>query len=214
MICEEARAAVLSGEDVSQYADHLARCHDCRAAIPEAERFRRALADPAIWEEPAQSVDDLMAALPASSRVTPSAVHRRPWRIGVAASVLAVLGVAVVVAVRGDSADWVAPLVGAESAPGATGRVEAWNVAGGTRLLLETAGIDPAPAGEVYEFWFMSGDEAFSAGTFVDPRRVHLMVGVSRGEYPNLLVTREPADGDPSPSATWVLWSTWDEEEP
>ena len=42
---------------------------------------------------------------------------------------------------------------------------------------------------------------------------ISLMVGLSPGEYPNVLVTLEPADGDLSPSVTWELWSAWNEEE-
>ena len=213
MICDDARTAVLAGEDTAQFADHLARCAKCRGVLPDLERLRGTLADPALWEEPTRSTDDLVQAVVGSKRhASPTGSRHRRWSLGLAAAVLVAVGVSALVIFRHDPADWTVPLIGAESAPGASGSVAGWNVDGGSRLVLETSGLGPAPEGQVYELWFMSGEEAFSAGTFVEPATVRLMVGVPRGEYPNLLVTLESADGDPAPSATWVLWSTWDEE--
>jgi hypothetical protein len=48
---------------------------------------------------------------------------------------------------------------------------------------------------------------AFSGGTFLDPARVELLVAVPRRDFPTLLVTLEPTDGDPTPSDVWVLAS-------
>ncbi|MFH1104349.1 MAG: anti-sigma factor [Actinomycetota bacterium] len=214
MTCNDVRAAFLTGDETGQFDDHLSQCADCRAAVPELERLRRALADPVVWDEPALSADDLMVALTGSRLSTPVAhVRRRGWLIGVAAALVVVVGVLALLLVPSDPADWTVSLAGAEAAPGASGVLAGWNVDGGSRLVLETRGLERAPSGTVYELWFMSADEAFSAGTFADPANVQLMVGVPWREYPNLLVTLETADGDPTPSATWVLWNTWDEEE-
>ena len=212
MICDDARSALLGGEAVAQFDAHLAGCTDCRAVLPELERLRRSLADPALWEESSRTADDLVAAIGHRRHLQSMPGRRRRWPIGVAPVHVFAVGVSALAIVRHHPADWTVPLVGAESALGATGSVAGWNVDGGNRLVLETSGLAAAPPGEVYELWFMSGDEAFSAGTFTDPGKVQLMVGVARREYPNVLVTLESADGDPAPSATWVLWSTWDEE--
>jgi len=213
MICDDVRAAVLAGETGTRYDDHMAGCPDCRIIRPELERLRRILGEAAIWEDPSGSVDGLVTRAPGSRGPALRAPHRGRWALVAAAALVAAVGLFAVVVVGGEPADWTVPLAGAESAPAASGTVAGWNVDGGSRLVLETSGLPPAAPGQTYELWFMSGHEAFSAGTFADPASVQLMVGVSRREYPNVLVTLEPADGDPAPSATWVLWSTWDEEE-
>ena len=71
------------------------------------------------------------------------------------------------------------------------------------------------PKGEYYEVWFVGpGDRPerpnrISAGTFHPDEQgrtaVELTAAVDPTKYPELSVTAEPADGDPSPNGTEVL---------
>jgi len=213
MNCDDFRALFLSGEDAASFEQHATGCAACRSDRPRLERLRLELADPAQWLDPGLSADQVVDAVlgrQAETRPARGAVRRLAWRLGIAAVLVSVVGAFVVV--NRHPADWNVALSGAESAPQATGQVSGWNVSGGSELVLTTNGLGPAPTGSVYELWFMSGDEAVSAGTFSDPGQVRLMVGVPWREYPNVLVTLQGAD-DPGPSDTWLLWSEWSEEE-
>ena len=97
------------------------------------------------------------------------------------------------------------PIPGTAEAPNALGVVEGWNEAAGTRVVLSVAGLAPAPAGSVYEFWFSSDTLHVSAGTFSGSGEMELWAGVSRGAFPRLWVTLEPIDEDEAPSGVTVL---------
>jgi hypothetical protein len=214
MMCDEARAALLAGEDTDRFEGHFSGCADCRLARSRLERMRGALSDPAVWDEPTPSREEMLAGVLARRPDAPARlpVPRRLIAAVAAIGVVAATAVVVTLLVH-DPADWSVPLTGAEAAPAATGVVAGWNADGESRLVLETSGLEPAPPGAVYELWFMSDGGAVSAGTFVDPDRVDLMVGIPWRDYPNVLVTLQDPDAYPSPSATWVLWNAWKEEE-
>ena len=127
------------------------------------------------------------------------------------AAVAGVAAVALLVAgswalLRSPAPDWEVALPGTEHAPEAMGVVRGWNVAGGsTRLTLEVSGLDPAPAGTFYEFWFSEGSRHISSGTFTVADGTEMWVGVARKDFPRLWITLEPIDDDESPSGLTVM---------
>ncbi len=212
MTCDDHRAAFLSGDDGGAFERHVEACASCRSDRGRLERLRSELANAAQWHEPGVPADRMIDAVLGrhTGEVRRRSLRRLAWAL--AAVALAASSLAVVALATRHPADWNVALSGAEAAPDASGTVAGWNVTGGSQLVLTTTGLDPAPDGSVYELWFMSGDEAVSAGTFTDPGEVRLMVGVPWREYPNVLVTLQ-GPSDASPSDTWLLWNDWSEEE-
>ncbi len=176
---------------------------DARDRVDELLTFD--LSDDAFWVEPRAGVEasvmEAISAGPAGASISvldAAAGKRRPWLVpaAVAAAIVALLAIATW---RVDGPDWEVALAATENAPGVEAAVRGWNEASGTRLRLDVSGLDPAPAGHVYELWFTEGPVHVSAGTFTDPTDVTLWVGVRRADYPRLWITLEPLDADPSP---------------
>ncbi len=103
------------------------------------------------------------------------------------------------------SPGWEVALEPTDLAPAASASVSGWNTDSGTRLAIEASGLDPAPAGFVYELWFSAEDQHVSAGTFAAVDDVTAWVGVRRGDFPRVWITLEALDGDPGPSRSTVL---------
>jgi hypothetical protein len=208
MNCHDARAARFARDLNSEAEAHLAACARCRARSEEIRRVSDELDDPALWEEPGPDADSMVLAMLGGGPSSPAS--RRSgvwWMTGAAAAVVLVAGIGGLLLGQRHPADWTAVVIGSESAPDASGVVRGWNMASGTRVVLESRGLAPAPPGHHYEFWFIGDGMAFSGGTFLDPARVELLVAVPRRDFPTLLVTLEPTDGDPTPSDVWVLAS-------
>ena len=209
MNCADLRAAYLADDLAESERQHLAGCAACRAEQPTLDGGKRLLADPGMWEEPDPRLEERVVTLISESPLkpaSPSARHR-PWRLAVAASFVGVLAVSLALwaLARSPGADWMVPIPGTVEAPNALGVVEGWNEPAGTRVMFSVAGLAPAPAGSVYEFWFSSEELHVSAGTFTGSGEVELWVGVSRGHYPRPWVTLEPIDRDETPSGVTVL---------
>ncbi len=87
----------------------------------------------------------------------------------------------------------------------------------GREIAFRSSALPILPKGEFYELWFASPRDRpgrldrISAGTFhPDPEGVsdvRLTAAVDPAKYPILIVTAEPGDGDPLPSADEVLRS-------
>lgn len=200
MTCDDARAAVLAGVDGPAERTHVASCPRCREAAPRLAALGAMLSDPAAWTEPSVELADRVAA---SIRPPHVPAPRRRRRLAPTAVAAAVAVAAGFLALRPEPPDWTVELAG--TAPGAGGVVSGWNGDAGSRMLLTAEGLDPAPAGSVYELWLSSGDRHVSAGTFTDPTGIELSVGVHRRDFPRIWVTVEPLDDDPSPSGDTVL---------
>lgn len=207
MNCDHFRATYLAGEDEAASQAHLAECGSCRAHRADLDIGRAAMLDPAIWEEPAPSLEHQVVALisgsPAPIGATLGSVRRWAWLAAVAAVAVIVLGVYGLV--QTPSPDWEVTMPGTELAPGATSNVTGWNTASGTRMVLEIDGLDPAPEGYVYQLWLSRDSIHISAGTFVADGAIELSTGVARADFPRLWVTLEPVDDDESPSGHTVL---------
>lgn len=212
MTCDRARAMYLAGNAGDGELRHLGSCSACRAEHGTLDATRRALADPAMWEEPSPQVADQVVALisgvaaagvPAAGAQSSS--RRVPWAKLAAAAAAVVIAVGVSVAQRPPQPDWEVAMPGTDAAPAAAASVKGWNEKGGTRLVLNVTGLPAAPTGSVYELWFTDDAVHVSAGTFTAGGDVELWVGVSRRDYPRLWVTLEEVDEDESLSGINVM---------
>jgi len=207
MNCDEFRASYLSGEDDEATAAHLADCAVCRSHRNYLETGRETLADPSIWEEPSRQLEDQVVALitgnQGGSAAQPGWLQR--WVRPLAAAAAVVVAVGLYGVIRTPGPDWEVAMPGTDLAPLATSTVAGWNTDAGTRLLVAVEGLDPAPAGYVYELWLSQGPLHISAGTFSASGEIELWSGVTRADFPRLWVTLEPLDENESPSARTVL---------
>jgi hypothetical protein len=204
MNCEEARAGYLAGDDDERIALHMEGCAACRSRVAALAAARTSLSDPALWEEPSpQLADQVIGLIAGSPRAETDAPRRWAVPVLVAAMLVAVaaLGVTSILA----APDWEVDIPGTEIAPQASATVSGWNTDTGTRMRLETAGLDEAPEGYVYEFWMSEGPLHVSAGTFRSAGEVDLWAGVRRADYPRLWITLEKVGDYAGPSSHTVL---------
>jgi hypothetical protein len=209
MNCDEFRARRLSGEDGGDLDAHLAECPSCRGIRSELDRSRSALGDSSVWAEPPPELADRVVGLVTGTRIEGGGAPRRGRRVlaAVAAAAVVLIVAAGVFGVlgRGAPPDWEIALPATELAPGASSSVAGWNTDSGTRMVLTVDGLDPAPAGYVYELWLSKGSVHVSAGTFARDGEIEVWTGVTRADFPRLWVTLEPLDGDAGPSWQTVL---------
>lgn len=207
MNCEVILARIAAGERESPAASseidaHLSVCADCRLRAGAAEALGRQLRDPLLWEEPSPDLAQrVLGGVAGDAGPRPS---RTRWWVaaGVAAIAALVLGVGWMTG----RPDWSVDLVAGPEAPGAWAVVSGWNTSEGTRMIFDVSGLDDAPDGSYYEVWLTAPDgRHVSAGTFNRPGRFEVMAGVRRGDYPQIWVTLEPADGDLNPYPATVL---------
>lgn len=102
-----------------------------------------------------------------------------------------------------------------QAVTGGQAQVTGTKVGIGRIVTLRSDDLPILPTGEFYEVWFVGpGDgpaqrNRISAGTFHpdDQGRtdVELTAAVDPAKYPEISVTAEPGDGDPTPSASEVL---------
>ncbi|MDP3984954.1 MAG: anti-sigma factor [Acidimicrobiia bacterium] len=205
MTCDEARTAMLAGDDEATET-HLASCAACQAEKASWRRWRAILADSSTWEEPTPNlVERILEAGGSTSDTGEQAFRRRPlkpWReLGVALIALFLL-IGSYSIVQARAPDWSLSLTA--RAPGAAADVDGWNTETGTRMRLRVSGVDPAPEGHYYEIWLTAEDgRHVSAGTFRDSGTVSAWAGVRRSDFPRIWITLESMDGDlgPSPDA-------------
>ncbi len=203
MNCHDFRAAFLAGDLDDAHFAHLSGCEACRAEQARLADAAAGLADADMWQEPAPDLGDRVAAAVEGAARPP---RRRIARwLTVAAAVVVVVAAGVGWRSLTDRPDWEVELFATEQAPAASATVQGWNTAGGTRLAIAAAGLDPAPEGFVYELWFSAEDVHVSAGTFATVEDVTAWVGVRRGDFPRVWITLEELDDHPGPSPTTVL---------
>jgi hypothetical protein len=207
MNCDEFRAHYLAGENDAATTEHLAGCAACRSRRADLEAGRRALVDPATWEEPPPELEDQVIALITGNADRTSTGLRRleRWVRPLVAAAVVVVAVGLYGVLRIPSPDWEVAIPGTDLAPLAMSVVAGWNTDAGTRMVVTVEGLDPAPDGFVYEFWLSDGPLHISAGTFSAGGEIELWSGVTRAEFPRLWVTLEPINDDESPSGRTVL---------
>ncbi len=202
MKCEDVRAAYLAGTTGDAERRHAASCPACQAVLDDLTSAASVLTSGAVWEEPSPELEDQVVGLIAGRTATPAPTT--PGWFRYAASIAAgVLVVVVGISMLSNRPDWQLPVAATEGQ--AEGYVAGWNTSEGTRVALHVEGLEPAPIGSVYELWFRKGDAYVSAGTFRDASDVRLVVGVARKDFPDIEVTLEPLDGNPTISDEVVL---------
>ncbi len=211
MNCDEFRSAVLQGHEGEMTAQHESGCASCRSQASGLRSASAALASPMVWEEPSPELGGQIESLigDATGRgfeYPGSTSHpNRKWlaAAGIAASLILFVGI--FVTNRTPAPDWEVALPATDLASDAAGIVRGWNEEAGTRMVVDIAGLAPAPDGFVYEFWLSSGPLHISAGTFHSSGEIELWSGVTRAAFPRLWITLEVIDEDESPSEHTVL---------
>ncbi|VAW07893.1 hypothetical protein MNBD_ACTINO02-368 [hydrothermal vent metagenome] len=224
MNCHDIRTALLAGETSQAIYEHINGCLDCRRWEPNTVSVHKSLASQSMWAEPPAGLEDsIVAAIMHSTEtadappaMASSTEHwwegRRMVAILGAVAAVTILLVGIFASQRGTEPDWSVALVGTDGAPGAVATVVGFNAtSGGTRVIIETDGLDSAPEGFVYQLWFSKADGDVSAGTFVDASRVELSVGINRSEFPAVWVGLQPVGSDSASDAKALLVSTADE---
>jgi hypothetical protein len=112
--------------------------------------------------------------------------------------------------------EYAGPLLAADGSVGADVTVEKVGI--GRVVTFDSDLLPILPTGELYEVWFVGPDDTpdapqrISAGTFhpdADGRSsVELVAAVDPALYPDIVVTAEPAGGDPAPNGPEVLRAT------
>jgi hypothetical protein len=186
---------------------------------PPERDVTRLLDDPAVWAEVPADLRARTLAEATGSVPGPARHARRPTGLGghrrlllVAAAVLGALmaagGLGVVLTGDSEPAGVEVALAGTEDLPGATASVELRDEAAGVSVLLDVAGIPPAPDGSFYEVWLVGDAGKVSAGTFHrrgEEDQITLWLGVELAGYDAITVTRQPTAGGTTAEGVVVL---------
>jgi hypothetical protein len=182
----------------------------------ELDEFRALLADPSLWVEPGDDLEDRIVSAIAAEAVPPAKVinlgdarKRRMTRIGgLVAAVAAAAIVVVSISVIGQDDDKGVELALAptELVPGATGKAQVFAEQSGLRIELNATGLPRRDGGLFYQAWLRNAAGVLiPIGTFHDGDHVTLWAGVSLAEFPTLTITEEQADNDQASSGRRVL---------
>lgn len=164
-----------------------------------AARLDALLRSEAVWDDPHGGLEDAVVAAIADRRGALPRRRRRPvlLLVAAAASAAVLLGVTAVLVLddrpsppSGDRFE----LAATELAPTAEATAIVASTPAGTRIVLDTQGLRPAAADEVYHAWVLDGPRAVSAGTFHlrgGDAAIELWAGVAPDVFDELAVTRE-----------------------
>lgn len=222
MNCQDVRAALLAGESSEAISSHLDGCVECRRAISDVESVRSNLSSDSMWAEPPAGLEDsivaaIIGAEPSDTQRAGDSQHASDKRLsprtvvamlGSVAAVIILLVSVVALVSRTPAPDWQATMAGDAGTTDATGLVAGWNMGDGTRVVLETADLGPAPEGFVYQLWFSQPSGDVSAGTFTDPSYVELSVGVSRKDFPAVWIALQPIGTGTASEGQALLWTS------
>lgn len=201
MRCPDVQARMLEGRPEPADRLHVSACAACRAALPELERLRTRLADPALWEEPPPDLEKRIVDS-ATAGSSPGPGRRLRWAAVAATVTLVVVG-SWWIQTR---PDWTVVLAPTDQAPQARAVVYGWNRPEGTRMVVEVEGLPDAGDDGYYEVWLTAPDgRHLSAGTFRAAGEVVVWGAFPRSEFPRIWITYEPVDDDPGPSGITVL---------
>jgi anti-sigma-K factor RskA len=125
--------------------------------------------------------------------------------VALAAAAAAV--VLIIALIPRETPDWELDIVAGPST-GAWGDILGFNEPTETRLVLNIYDLPPAETGTFYEVWWVrDSGEAVSSGSFLGSDTIDMWMGIRRSEFPEMLITIEPSDGNPAPSDTIVARS-------
>jgi hypothetical protein len=206
---DDERISYLAGDPADLDAD----------ARAELDEFRALLADPAMWAEPSDDLEDRVLSAIAAEATPPAKVislsaarRRRIGRIGglVAAVAAAAIVVVAVAVVRQQGEDGVAVALGpTQLVPGAAGRAKVYTEESGLRIEMNATGLPRRDGGLYYQAWLKdTAGNLVPIGTFHDGDHVTLWAGVALDQFPTLTITEEQADNDQASSGRRVLVGT------
>ena len=179
----------------------------------EIDRIRATLADPVVWAEPGEDLQErVVAAIAAEAGARqPTPGPRRRWvryaAGGLAAAVLLAIGLTVGIRANQDHpVEFAAAMSGTDLAPRASGDVTLTKTLSGWRIKLHATGLPRRTDGEFYEAWLKNDAGVLvPIGTFNDGNDVTLWSGVGPAGFGTLTITREAADGNQASSGEVVL---------
>lgn len=186
---------------------HLEGCPSCRDDLDDVRQAHAVLRAEAGGPPP-----ELKEWVLARARNEPRQRRAGGWRLWLpavaAALVIAVLGLALLRTVS-DSSDGLA-LAATNAAPQAGGELRGERVGDNLRIELEAWGLPEPARGEYYEMWYARKDGGrISCGTFSARPDGRTTVGMSAPvgavAYPEVEITLEPDDGDPTSSGKVIL---------
>lgn len=221
---------VLGGlDDATDVEAHLETCAECREEVAALRRTIEIIDDAGLDEielPPDLKTRTLRAALEggtiAGDRPAPVVPfeRRRQPRANRFVAILAAAAVTVFAAGFGlrmvtldqFNADRIIELASPEGGQArATARID--DTSSGQEVEMDIEGLPPAPEGKIYECWFVGeGDDLdtpnrVSAGTFrsADDEVLRMWSSADPERFPNMGVTLEDDDGDPSRTGDKVL---------
>ena len=192
------RIAYLAGDDGASLTP---------AERAEMDALRAALAHPAAWIEPDESLEERVVAAIADT----GSRRRRTIRyalVGGAAAVLLAVGLTIGLTTHHQNPElqYAASLSGTQLAPDATGDVTLTKTDGGWKIQLHARGLPRRDNGAYYEAWLRSDTGVLvPVGTFNEPLDVVLWAGVPPTSHPTFTVTRQLANGDQASTGQVVL---------
>ena len=198
----------LSVEEERELEGHLEECSGCRRELARARQTHDFLRELAAGGPPPDLKDRVLA----RARGEIPARSRGRWRIWVPAAallVIAVLGAGLLWSLTRDSSEGIPLAATAPTSEGGgelSGEVEEGNL----QIELVVWGLPELQKDEYYELWYAEeGGGRISCGTFRAQQggqtTVNLTAPATAVSYPEIEVTREPDDGDPSSSGEKVL---------
>ena len=209
----------LETEERSRFEQHLADCVSCQGELTELEGAARllALVAPADLPPPGLAARTLLAVEREAGTAAP--VRRRRRRVFALAAVGAVAVTAALLVgllVRDTSTLELDATLRSPSQPGVQGTVQVTETGIGRVVAVESRDLPVLDNDRAfYELWFVAADDAsgspnrVSAGTFHPDESgstsVRLAAAVVPANYPGVVVTREPRDGDPRATGPVVL---------
>jgi anti-sigma-K factor RskA len=232
----------LEAEEAERFEAHLEGCNDCRrhleelgglpallaqaapaTPVPDGLRARTltAVRERAAEAERARMAAETGAAAETSVAEAPTPVRRLWWRqrwlaVAVAAALVVALAIPGALLLLGGDGGEVTrlTLVAAEGGRG-RGQVTITRTPAGRSFDVRIEGLDPPPAGSLYELWAVSPQDTLerpqrvSLGTFTvaADRSAHLtaFTAAPADRFPVVGVTLEPVDGNPARTGPRVL---------
>jgi anti-sigma-K factor RskA len=198
----------LSVEEERELERHLEGCSGCRGELARARQTHDLLRELVTGGPPPELKDRVLAraggVIPARSRG-----GWRHWVPAAALLVIAVLGAGLLWTITQDSSEGI-PLAATALASEGGGEVSGEVEEGNLRIELVVWNLPELREDEYYELWYAREDGGrISCGTFRAQQggqtTVNLTAPANAVSYPEIEVTREPDDGDPSSSGEKVL---------
>lgn len=180
--------------------------------VGRLDLVREVLANSSTWVEPPAGLAERVA-IGIGVRSDVVSPPRRRWLVpavvGIAAALVAIVGLSGVLQRSPSSPDAVAVMEGTELIPDAGGTATIRDTSSGWAIRLEVEGLPPAAPGQYYQGWaWNEAGEGVSIGTFHlrnGSYPVTLWAGVDLVEYPWIWVTLQDEGAGPAVSDRVVM---------